>query len=84
MGTTAYKNHLKKNGHPSDSGYKEVLYDWNLIKIDLTALTKNYKAAGVRFLMIQEVHHDNYDKDIIHGCFRGLICFIGHLKSFNL
>jgi len=60
-GTTAYKNHLKKYGHPSESGYKEVLRDWNPTKLDPVALTKIYKAAGARFLMIQGVHHDNYD-----------------------
>jgi len=60
-GTTAYKNHLKKYGHPSESGYKEVLRDWNPTKLDPAALTKIYQAAGARFLMIQGVHHDNYD-----------------------
>jgi alpha-L-fucosidase len=60
-GTTAYKNHLKMYGHPSESGYKEVLRDWNPTKLDPVALTKIYQAAGARFLMIQGVHHDNYD-----------------------
>ena len=60
-GTSAYKNHLKKYGHPSESGYKEVLRDWNPSKLDPAALTKIYQAAGARFLMIQGVHHDNYD-----------------------
>ncbi|HJV78504.1 MAG TPA: alpha-L-fucosidase, partial [Paludibacter sp.] len=60
-GTPAYNNHLKKYGHPSESGYKEVLRDWNPTKLDPAALTKIYQAAGARFLMIQGVHHDNYD-----------------------
>jgi len=60
-GTTAYKNHLRKNGHPSEMGYKEVLRDWNPTKLDPNKLTKIYKDAGARFLMIQGVHHDNYD-----------------------
>lgn len=57
----AYKNHLKKNGHPSEVGYKEVLRDWNPTKLNPAALTKLYQEAGARFLMIQGVHHDNYD-----------------------
>nr|WP_294782640.1 alpha-L-fucosidase [uncultured Flavobacterium sp.] len=57
----AYQNHLKKYGHPSESGYKEVLRDWNPKKLDPEQLTKIYKDAGARFLMIQGVHHDNYD-----------------------
>jgi alpha-L-fucosidase len=60
-GTTAYKNHLKKYGPPSESGYKEVLRDWNPVKLDPAKLTEAYKDAGARFLMIQGVHHDNYD-----------------------
>lgn len=57
----AYTNHLKRYGHPSDAGYKEVLRDWNPSKLDPAALTKIYEDAGARFLMIQGVHHDNYD-----------------------
>ncbi|HMP84412.1 MAG TPA: alpha-L-fucosidase, partial [Verrucomicrobiota bacterium] len=60
-GTPAYKNHLKKYGHPSEAGYKEVLRDWNPTKLDPSALTKIYRDAGARFLMIQGVHHDNFD-----------------------
>ena len=60
-GTTAYKNHKQRYGHPSQVGYKEVLRDWNPTKLDPDYLTKLYKKAGARFLMIQGVHHDNYD-----------------------
>lgn len=57
----AYKNHHKRYGHPSEVGYKEVLRDWNPTKLDPAKLTKIYEDAGARFLMIQGVHHDNYD-----------------------
>lgn len=57
----AYDNHLKRYGHPSAVGYKEVLRDWNPTKLDPEKLTKIYEDAGARFLMIQGVHHDNYD-----------------------
>lgn len=57
----AYQNHLKKYGHPSESGYKEVLRDWNPKNLNPERLAKIYKDAGARFLMIQGVHHDNYD-----------------------
>jgi alpha-L-fucosidase len=60
-GYFAYEKHLKKYGHPSETGYKEVLRDWNPKKLNPAALTKIYKDAGARFLMIQGVHHDNYD-----------------------
>jgi alpha-L-fucosidase len=57
----AYENHLKRFGHPSEVGYKEVLRDWNPSRLDPALLTKIYKDAGARFLMIQGVHHDNFD-----------------------
>jgi alpha-L-fucosidase len=57
----AYQNHLKNFGHPSEVGYKEVLRDWNPTKLDPAAFTKVYQDAGAKFLMIQGVHHDNYD-----------------------
>jgi alpha-L-fucosidase len=58
---SAYKNHLKKFGHPSEVGYKEVLHEWNPTKLDPAMLTKIYEDAGARFLLIQGVHHDNFD-----------------------
>ncbi|MBD5358247.1 MAG: alpha-L-fucosidase [Bacteroides sp.] len=57
----AYKNHLERYGHPSEVGYKDVLHTWNPDKLDPAYLTGLYKKAGARFLMIQGVHHDNYD-----------------------
>ena len=60
-GHNAYKNHLKRYGHPSEVGYKEVLHQWNPDKLDPERLTELYQKAGARFLLIQGVHHDNYD-----------------------
>lgn len=57
----AYKNHLKRYGHPSEVGYKDVLKDWNPTELNPEKLTELYHKAGARFLMIQGVHHDNYD-----------------------
>jgi alpha-L-fucosidase len=60
-GTLAYKNHLAKYGSPSVSGYKEILHTWNPTKLDPAKLVQVYKEAGARFLIIQGVHHDNFD-----------------------
>ncbi len=57
----AYESHVRRYGHPSEVGYKEVLRDWNPAKLDPEDLTQLYHKAGARFLMIQGVHHDNYD-----------------------
>lgn len=61
QGHKAYENHLKRYGHPSEMGYKDVLRTWNPTKLDPEYLTALYQRAGARFLMIQGVHHDNYD-----------------------
>lgn len=60
-GTSAYENHLKRYGHPSEVGYKEVLRDWNPAKFSPQELVDIYKDAGARFLIIQGVHHDQFD-----------------------
>ncbi len=61
QGHNAYRNHLHRYGHPTEVGYKDVLKDWNPEKLDPEMLTQLYHKAGARFLMIQGVHHDNYD-----------------------
>lgn len=60
-GSNANSNHKKRFGHPSEVGYKDVLNSWNPTKFDPEYLTRLYKKAVARFLMIQGVHHDNYD-----------------------
>jgi alpha-L-fucosidase len=61
QGQLAYNNHLRDFGHPSEVGYKDLLKDWNPTKLDPAALVKTYQEAGARFLLIQGVHHDNFD-----------------------
>jgi alpha-L-fucosidase len=60
-GMLAYKNHIRDFGHPSVSGYKEILHTWNPTQLNPAELVKTYKDAGARFLLIQGVHHDNFD-----------------------
>jgi alpha-L-fucosidase len=60
-GHPAYANHLKNYGHPSEVGYKDVLHQWTAPKWDAAALTEAFHDAGMRFMMVVGVHHDNYD-----------------------
>jgi alpha-L-fucosidase len=60
-GETAYNNHIRDFGHPSTVGYKDLVRTWNPTALDPAALTNAYHNAGARFLMIQGVHHDQYD-----------------------
>ena len=61
QGHPAYTNHLRDFGHPSEQGYKDLLKTWNPKKLDPAALVQIYHDAGARFLLIQGVHHDNFD-----------------------
>ncbi len=60
-GTAAYNNHLSRYGHPSEVGYKEILRDWNPSGLNPAGLVSLYQQAGARFLLIQGVHHDQFD-----------------------
>jgi alpha-L-fucosidase len=60
-GSVAYQNHLKNFGHPSEFGYKDVLHAWKAPKWDAAATTRAFADAGMRFMMVVGVHHDNYD-----------------------
>jgi alpha-L-fucosidase len=60
-GAPAYANHIRDFGHPSVAGYKDILQNWNPAALDPAALTKTYHDAGARFLLVQGVHHDEYD-----------------------
>ena len=60
-GTLAYVNHLKDFGHPSKSGYKEVLHTWNPKAWDPEKLVQQYYDAGFRYALVVGVHHDNFD-----------------------
>jgi len=57
----AYRNHLRDFGHPSEVGYKDILRDWNPKQLNPAELVQTYHDAGARFLIIQGVHHDNFD-----------------------
>lgn len=61
QGSTAYNNHLAGFGHPTIKGYKDFLNEWNPSALDPAALTAIYHNAGARFLLVQGVHHDNFD-----------------------
>ena len=60
-GETAYNNHIRDFGHPSTTGYKDLIRTWNPTALNPAALTQTYHDAGARFLMVQAVHHDQYD-----------------------
>ena len=60
-GTEQYNHHLKHYGHPSKTGYKDIIPLWKAEKFDPNALMKLYKAAGAKYFVSMGVHHDNFD-----------------------
>ena len=61
QGDKDYQDHLKRFGHPSKAGYKDIIPLWKAEKWDPDALMAFYKKAGARYFVAQAVHHDNFD-----------------------
>jgi alpha-L-fucosidase len=60
-GSDAYKYHLKKYGHPSQFGFKDIIHQWKAERWDPDALVSLYKQAGARYFVALANHHDNFD-----------------------
>jgi alpha-L-fucosidase len=61
QGRPQYQFHLKKYGHPSKFGFKDVINQWQAEKWDPAALLQRFKGAGAKFLVAMANHHDNFD-----------------------
>lgn len=59
-GTEQYRYHLRKYGHPSVFGYKDVVKLWKAENFDPDALMELYVAAGAKYMVAQAMHHDNF------------------------
>jgi alpha-L-fucosidase len=62
QGTSAYNNHTNLFGYPTTNGYKDVVHSWNPSNLNIPNLTQLYYNIGARFLIIQGVHHDQFDE----------------------
>ncbi len=60
-GSRDYEYHLKKYGHPSKFGFKDVIHEWKAEKWDPEELVELYKNAGAKYFMALANHHDNFD-----------------------
>jgi alpha-L-fucosidase len=59
--STAYNNHLANFGHPTTNGYKDVIKTWNPTNYSPAGLAQLFYNSGARFVLVQGVHHDNFD-----------------------
>ena len=60
-GEAQYKHHLEHYGHPSKTGFVDVIKSWKADKFDADYLMGLYKKAGAKYYMSMGCHHDNFD-----------------------
>ena len=60
-GHVQYNHHLRRYGHPSKCGWKDMVKLWKAERFDPEGLMKLYVAAGARYFVAQAAHHDNFD-----------------------
>ena len=61
QGSSQYKDHLERYGHPSEHGYRELIDLWKCEKWKPDELMKLYKETGAKYFVSMGVHHDNFD-----------------------
>jgi alpha-L-fucosidase len=59
-GTPAYRHHLRRYGHPSKTGYKDIVKEWKAERFDPDRLMDLYVRAGARYFVAQAAHHDHF------------------------
>lgn len=60
-GSKQYLWHIENYGHPSKSGYKDLVPLFKGAKWDPEHLMDLYLKAGAKYFVSMGVHHDNYD-----------------------
>jgi alpha-L-fucosidase len=58
---TAYDHHLKHYGHPSRTGFIDVIGQWKAEAWQPEELISRYSKAGARYFFAMASHHDNFD-----------------------
>jgi len=59
-GSSDYKDHVARYGHPSILGYKDIIPLWKAEKWDPERLMALYKKAGAKYFVSMGSHHDNF------------------------
>ncbi|MDO7845698.1 alpha-L-fucosidase [Hymenobacter sp. M29] len=60
-GSDQYNFHVKKYGHPSKFGFKDVINEWKAEEWNPDELLALYKKAGAKYFVALANHHDNFD-----------------------
>lgn len=60
QGSADYNDHLKRFGHPSTNGWKDIIPLWQAEHWDPNRLMALYKKAGARYFVSMGTHHDDF------------------------
>ena len=58
--TPQYMYHVRRYGHPSRFGYKDICALWKAENFDPDSLMDLFKKSGARYFAVQAMHHDNF------------------------
>ena len=61
QGETPYQDHLRRYGHPSRTGFIDIIGQWKAEQWRPEDLLSRYVRAGARYFMAMGCHHDNFD-----------------------
>jgi alpha-L-fucosidase len=61
QGEPQYDHHIQHYGHPSKTGFVDVINSWHADKFDADRLMSLYKKAGAKYYVAMGCHHDNFD-----------------------
>ncbi len=59
-GSDQYRYHVRKYGHPSRVGWKDMVGLWKAENFDPAGLMDLYAQAGAKYFVAQAAHHDNF------------------------
>ena len=60
QGSPDYEDHLKRWGHPSTNGWKDIIPLWKAERWDPEHLMALYKKAGAHYFVSMGSHHDDF------------------------
>lgn len=61
QGHDAYADHVRRYGHPSRTGFIDIIGKWKAEKWRPEELLARYVKAGARYFFAMGCHHDNFD-----------------------
>lgn len=61
QGSWPYRHHVETYGHPSRTGFLEIVGRWKAERWDPADLLDRFRRAGARYIVSMANHHDNLD-----------------------